>query len=202
MIPSLEEAYFLLKKEKIPEHIIKHSEKVALISLFIGCFLKEIEEKVDISLLVTGALLHDIKKYESILTGENHALLGYEFMEKMGYKRIGDIIKAHIYLEISSFDAPISEEEIVHYADKRVMHDKIVTLKERFEDLKKRYGKDKQSILRLEFLEKLNYRLEKRIFKKLPFTPDKILELEKVKEVRNVLFRCIKNCPSCWRDFI
>jgi len=202
MIPSLEEAYFLLKKEKIPEHIIKHSEKVALISLFIGCFLKEIGEKVDISLLVTGALLHDIKKYESILTGENHALLGYEFMEKMGYKRIGDIIKAHIYLEISSFDAPISEEEIVHYADKRVMHDKIVTLKERFEDLKKRYGKDKQSILRLEFLEKLNYRLEKRIFKKLPFTPDKILELEKVKEVRDVLFRCIKNCPSCWRDFI
>jgi len=202
MIPSLEEAYFLLKKEKIPEHIIKHSEKVALISLFIGCFLKEIGEKIDISLLVTGALLHDIKKYESILTGENHALLGYEFMEKMGYKRIGDIIKAHIYLEISSFDAPISEEEIVHYADKRVMHDKIVTLKERFEDLKKRYGKDKQSILRLEFLEKLNYRLEKRIFKKLPFTPDKILELEKVKEVRDVLFRCIKNCPSCWRDFI
>ncbi|MBO8143390.1 MAG: HDIG domain-containing protein [Thermodesulfobacterium sp.] len=191
-----------MKKEKIPEHIIKHSEKVALISLFIGCFLKEIGEKVDISLLVTGALLHDIKKYESILTGENHALLGYEFMEKMGYKRIGDIIKAHIYLEISSFDAPISEEEIVHYADKRVMHDKIVTLKERFEDLKKRYGKDKQSILRLEFLEKLNYRLEKRIFKKLPFTPDKILELEKVKEVRDVLFRCIKNCPSCWRDFI
>lgn len=202
MIPSLEEAYFLLKKEKIPEHIIKHSEKVALISLFIGCFLKEVGEKIDFSLLVTGALLHDIKKYESILTGENHALLGYEFMEKMGYKRIGNIIKAHIYLEISSFDAPISEEEIVHYADKRVMHDKIVTLKERFEDLKKRYGKDKQSILRLEFLEKLNYRLEKRIFKKLPFTPDKILELEKVKEVRDVLFRCIKNCPSCWRDFI
>ncbi|MDF2953309.1 MAG: HD superfamily phosphodieaserase [Thermodesulfobacterium sp.] len=202
MIPSLEEAYFLLKKEKIPEHIIKHSEKVALISLFIGCFLKEVGEKIDFSLLVTGALLHDIKKYESILTGENHALLGYEFMEKMGYKRIGNIIKAHIYLEISSFDAPISEEEIVHYADKRVMHDKIVTLKERFEDLKKRYGKDKQSILKLEFLEKLNYRLEKRIFKKLPFTPDKILELEKVKEVRDVLFRCIKNCPSCWRDFI
>lgn len=202
MIPSLEEAYFLLKKEKIHEHIIKHSEKVALISLFIGCFLKEVGEKIDFSLLVTGALLHDIKKYESILTGENHALLGYEFMEKMGYKRIGNIIKAHIYLEISSFDAPISEEEIVHYADKRVMHDKIVTLKERFEDLKKRYGKDKQSILKLEFLEKLNYRLEKRIFKKLPFTLDKILELEKVKEVRDVLFRCIKNCPSCWRDFI
>ncbi|MCD6490009.1 MAG: HDIG domain-containing protein [Thermodesulfobacterium sp.] len=202
MTLSLEEAYFLLKKEKTPEHIIRHSEKVALISLFIGCFLKESGERIDFPLLVTGALLHDIKKYESILTGKDHALLGYEFMEKMGYKRIGDIIKAHIHLEINSLDAPISEEEIVHYADKRVMHDKIVTLKERFEDLKKRYGKNKESILRLESLEKLNYTLEKRIFKKLPFTPGKILELDKVKEVRDVLFKCIKNCPSCWRDFI
>jgi len=201
MIPSLEETYFLLEKEKVPEHIITHSEKVALISLFIGCFLKENGEKIDTQLLVVGALLHDIKKYEALLTGKNHALLGYEFMEKLGYKRIGEIIKAHIYLEINSIDFPLTEEEIVHYADKRVMHDKIVTLKERFEDLKKRYGKDEQIILRLEFLEKLNYLIEERIFNRLPFTPGIIMELEKIKEVKDVLRRCIKDCPSCWWDF-
>ncbi|AEH23115.1 metal dependent phosphohydrolase [Thermodesulfobacterium geofontis OPF15] len=202
MILSLEEAYFLLEKEKVPEHIIKHSEKVALISLFIGCFLKERGEKIDTQLLVVGALLHDIKKYESLLTGENHALLGYEFMKKLGYKRIGEIIKAHIYLEINSFNLPVTEEEIVHYADKRVMHDKIVTLKDRFEDLKKRYGKNEQTISRLEALEKLNYLIEKRIFSRIPFTPDKIIELEKIKEVRDVLYRCIKDCSSCWWNLI
>jgi len=202
MIPSLEEAYFLLKKEKVPEHIIKHSEKVALVSLFIGCFLKETGEKLDLNLLVTGALLHDIKKYESILRGESHAILGDEFMKKLGYPRIGEIIKAHIYLEIVPSDVPITEEEIVHYADKRVMHDKIVTLKERFEDLKKRYGKNREAILRLENLEKLNYLIEKRIFEKLPFTPDKILELEKIKEVKDVLFYCIEGCTSCWRNLL
>ena len=202
MVFTLEEAYILLKKESVPEHIIKHSEKVALVSLFIGCFLKEIGEKIDLYLLLIGALLHDIKKYQSILTGENHALLGYNFLKKLGYDKIANIIKAHIYLDINSFDTFITEEEIVHYADKRVMHDRIVTLKERFEDLKKRYGKNKEIILRLESLERLNYLIEKRIFEKLPFSPDKILELEKVKEVKNVLFRCIKNCPSCWWDFL
>lgn len=198
MVPSLEEAYFLLKKEKVPEHIVKHSEKVALVSLFIGCFLKEAREKIDLQLLVVGALLHDIKKYESLLTGENHAFLGYEYMKRLGYKRIGEIIKAHIYLDIVSLDSSITEEEIVHYADKRVMHEKIVTLKERFEDLKKRYGKNEQVNLRLESLERLNYLIERRIFEKLPFTSDKIMELEKIKEVKNVLFHCIENCSPCW----
>ena len=202
MILSLEEAYILLKKESVPEHIIKHSEKVALVSLFIGCFLKETGEEIDLHLLLIGALLHDIKKYQSILTGENHALSGYNFLKKLGYEKVANIIKAHIYLDINPFDTSITEEEIVHYADKRVMHDKIVTLKERFEDLKKRYGKNREIILRLESLERLNYSIEKRIFEKLPFSPDKILELEKVKEVKDVLFRCIKNCPSCWWDFL
>jgi hypothetical protein len=123
-------------------------------------------------------------------------------MKKLGYKRIGEIIKAHIYLEINSFNLPVTEEEIVHYADKRVMHDKIVTLKDRFEDLKKRYGKNEQTILRLEALEKLNYLIEKRIFSRIPFAPDKIIELEKIKEVRDVLYRCIKDCSSCWWNLI
>lgn len=202
MVLSLEEAYSLLKEEKVPEHIVKHSEKVALVSLFIGCFLKEVGEKIDLHLLTVGALLHDIKKYESLLTGENHALLGYEYMKKLGYERIGDIIKAHIYLEIGSLNSFISEEEIVHYADKRVMHEKIVSLKERFEDLKKRYGKNEQAILRLEALEKLNYLIEKRIFEKLPFKSDKIMELEKIREVRDVLFRCIEGCSSCWWNIL
>jgi putative nucleotidyltransferase with HDIG domain len=202
MIPSIEEAYFLLEKEKVPEHIVRHSEKVALISLFIGCFLREYGERLDLNLLVTGALLHDIKKYESILTGENHAVLGEEYMKSLGYLRIGEIIKAHIHLEIEFTKKPVSEEEVVHYADKRVMHDRIVTLKERFEDLKKRYGKNEKAIERLKALEKLNYLIEKRIFEKLPFTPEKILDLEKIKEVRNVLFRCVKGCSSCWWEFL
>lgn len=202
MVLSLEEAYFLLKKEKVPTHIVKHSEKTALVSLFIGCFLKKAGEKIDLLLLTTGALLHDIKKYEGILTGENHALLGYEFMKKLGYEKIGNIIKSHIFLKINPYDSLINEEKIVHYADKRVMHDKIVTLKERFEDLKKRYGKDRESIRRLESLEELNYQLEKLIFRKVPFTPEKILELERIKEVKDVLCEWIKNCSSCWRNFI
>lgn len=200
---SLEDAYILLEKELVPEHIVKHSEKVALISLFLGCFLKEEGESLDLQSLVVGALLHDIKKYESILTGTDHAFLGYQIFKKMGYEKIANIIKAHIRLDTNpSKTSLLTEEEIVHYADKRVMHEKIVTLKERFEDLKARYGKNKEILLRLNSLEEINYLIEKKIFSKLPFSPEVILKLEKIKEVKDVLFKCIKNCAYCWWEFI
>ncbi len=199
---SLEDAYILLEKEFVPEHIIKHSEKVALVSLFLGCFLKEAGENIDLQYLVVGALLHDIKKYESILTGIDHALLGYQILKKMGYEKIANIIKAHIRLDQNPSKTPITEEELVHYADKRVMHEKIVTLKERFEDLKNRYGKNKEILSRLQLLEDMNYSIERKIFSKLPFSSDIIIKLEKIKEIKDVLFRCIKNCTSCWWQFI
>ncbi len=202
MFLSLEDAYFLLEKELVPEHIIKHSEKVALVSLFLGCFLKEAGENIDLQSLVVGALLHDIKKYESILTGVDHAFLGYQIFKKMGYEKIANIIKAHIRLENNPSETPLTEEELVHYADKRVMHEKIVSLRERFEDLKIRYGKNKEILLRLQSLEETNYLIEKKIFSKIPFSPDIVKKLEKIKEVRDVLSRCIKNCTSCWWDFI
>lgn len=202
MFLSLEDAYFLLEKELVPEHIVKHSEKVALVSLFLGCFLKEAGENIDLQSLVVGALLHDIKKYESILTGVDHALLGYQIFKKMGYEKIANIIKAHIRLETNPSETPLTEEELVHYADKRVMHEKIVSLRERFEDLKIRYGKNKEILLRLQSLEEINYLIEKKIFSKIPFSPDIVKKLEKIKEVRDVLSRCIKNCTSCWWDFI
>ncbi|WP_051920430.1 HD domain-containing protein [Thermodesulfobacterium hydrogeniphilum] len=197
MIPSIEECYKLLKEEKVPEHIIRHSEKVALVSLFIGGCLKEKGEDLNLPLLLAGALLHDIKKYESILTGINHAEAGYKLLKSLGYKRVAEIVKNHIYLNLDLY-SPIKEDEIVFYADKRVKHEQIVSLKERFIDLKERYGRNPKSLARLQFLEKITYLIENRIFNKLPFSPEKVLELEKIKEVKNVLYKNIENSTSCW----
>ena len=198
MIPSIEECYKLLEEEGVPAHIIRHSEKVALISSFLGCFLKEAGEKIDLPLLTAGALLHDIKKYDSILYKIDHAEAGYEFLKSLGYPRVAEIVKNHIYLFPEKFATSVTEDEIVFYADKRVKHEEIVSVKERFVDLKERYGKNPETYKRLEFLENLTYQIEKHIFSKLPFSPEKVLELEKIREVRDALEEGIKNCPSCW----
>ncbi len=197
MIPSTKECYELLKKAGVPEHIIRHSERVALISVFLGHWLKEKKTNINIPLLLAGALLHDIKKHESILTGCNHAEAGYEFLKSLGYERVGKIVKNHIYLSVKPF-SEITEDELVFYADKRVKHEEIVSLKERFEDLKIRYGKTPQSLDRLNYLEKFSYFVEERIFKKLPFSPEKVQELKRIKEVRDVLYQEAENSSSCW----
>ncbi|MEZ0344459.1 MAG: HD domain-containing protein [Caldimicrobium sp.] len=199
---TLDLAYELLRKEEVPEHIIRHSEKVALIALFLGCFLKERGEPIDLNLLTCAALLHDIKKMESIKTGMNHALSGYKLMKNLGFERAGEIIYAHIFFKAPKPGAPISEEEIVFYADKRVKHDEIVTLKERFKDLRERYGRTFKSLIRMTLLEEMTLLLEKRLFKNLKIRPEDFLLLNEIKEVKDVLKRCLESCTTCWRDII
>jgi len=200
MQQTIDFAYELLKREEVPEHIIRHSEKVALISLVLGCFLKEKGENLDLNLLTFSALLHDVKKYSSLKTGENHALAGYRLMESLGFKRAGEIIYAHIFLKAPKPGSPISEEEVVFYADKRVKHDEIVSLKERFRDLRARYGRTLKALIRMALLEEMTLLLEKRLFKGLSIRPEDLLKLNEVKEVKDVLKRCLESCFACRRE--
>jgi len=62
--------------------------------------------------------------------------------------------------------------EIVNYADKRVMHDRVVSLEERFRDLKERYGRNQSAIDYLERLEKEINGIENKIFLILQIDPN------------------------------
>jgi hypothetical protein len=55
--------------------------------------------------------------------------------------------------------ARVSEEEIVNCADKQVRHDQIVSLRERFVDLRARYGKGPEALRYLEALETATYEI-------------------------------------------
>jgi len=140
--------------------------------------LCQVGEPLDLSLVEAGALLHDVTKHLSLKTGENHALSAARLLEKLGYPEVARVVARHIFCPPGPPGSPIREEEIVYYADKRVKHTQIVTLKERFEDLKERYGRSVSALIRLDHLYELTKLLERRLFKKLPFGPEKILELE------------------------
>ncbi len=67
------------------------------------------------------------------------------------------------------------EEKLVYYADKRVTHDKIVTLKERFEYLEKRYP---QGLADIKASEPFVFELENEIFGKIGEAPEAVLALK------------------------
>lgn len=198
----IEWGYELLAKEEVPHHIVSHSEKVALIAITLGTFHKEKGAPINLENLFLGALLHDIKKFSSLKSGENHALAGYKLLKELGYERVGEIIYAHIFLKAPKPSSPINEEEIVFYADKRVRHAEIVSLKERFKDLRERYGRTLKALIRMGLLEEMTLLLEKRLFKGFPYGPESLLKLNKIEEVRDVFKMCLKGSSSCWRDLL
>jgi len=68
---------------------------------------------------------------------------------------------------------------VVFYADKRVNHDRIVTLKEREDYILKRYGRDQEELCRKI---KLNFRLcgqvEEKLFRQLKFSPESLMKMD------------------------
>ena len=168
-LPSREECMELLKRENTPENIIRHTLVVNKIAVFLAKKLKEKGENVNIDLVDRASLLHDIKKWESIQnkTDASHGEIGENFL-KDRYPEIAELVRKHMLYEV--VDLKTWEEKIICYADKRVNHDKIVSLKQRFDYINKRYP-PKNKKLRKKVYDKY-FELEKEIFEKLDTSPD------------------------------
>jgi putative nucleotidyltransferase with HDIG domain len=172
MIPTREDCFRLMLRYGMLENIVDHSIEVARVAVFLSVELNKRGQRIDLPLVETSALLHDLTKTECLRTKEDHALTGSRLLKEMGYERIGDVVAEHIHLSKEMDPHWISEEEVVNYADKRVQHDQIVSLEERFEDLKKRYGKNERALELLEGLRKSTFAIERKIFSILNSDPD------------------------------
>ena len=178
--PSIDQCYKLLKEYNVPAHIILHSEMVRKVAVFLADELNKQGENLSIPEIEAAALLHDITKMEGIKTRHDHAQTGKRLLVKLGFNRIGEIMAKHIKLQEGRNSRLLSEEEIINYSDKRVMHTRVVTLEDRFVDLRKRYGSkslDKNATERIRALERETYELENKIFSKLDFSPEELLSL-------------------------
>ncbi len=148
LIPSEKECHELMDRYEMLDNIKEHSIQVRNVSAAIIDKLID-TEAVNRDLVLSGALLHDIAKTRSIKSGElRHDLIGGEILRELNYEALAEICESHVFLENFDFDGPLEGREIVYYADKRVMHDQVVSLDERVNDLVNRYGKnDKIKIL-------------------------------------------------------
>jgi len=177
-ILSVDECIDLMDEYAMPQHIRDHSFLVRDVSVYLSKELNKKGESLDVKLIEACALVHDIAKIHCVNKNayKDHTLEGSNILKSKGCNRMADIIEQHVNLWKKYSD--IVEEEIINYSDKRVLHDKVVSLKERIDDVKIRYGyKNKSFLKRLGTIKKNAYDLETKIFKSLDFSPDDLIDL-------------------------
>ena len=166
-LPTREECYNILEEYNVPRNIVRHCEIVNKVSVFLAKKLKESGLDVDVDLVDRASLLHDLDKLQTLENGE-HGLLTEDILTKKSYPMLGKVAKQHRFKYIH--DPYLSwEAKIVNYADTRVLNDKIISIKERLADLRKRYKvkpkvRDKEA-------ERLFRELEKDIFSRIGLKP-------------------------------
>src|SRR5208283_212681 len=138
-IPTQTQCEELMASHSMLPNIVLHSRQVMRVSLAITDNLKD-GLSINRDIVIAAALLHDITKTRSLETKERHAVSGGALLRELGYGRIAGIVEQHVILKNLNLEGRLEEVEIVYYADKRVMHDKIVSIDERVHDLIKRYA--------------------------------------------------------------
>ena len=177
-LPSHNQCLELMETHGMLPNIREHSFRVMEVAVFLGQALTEAGFDLHLPLVTTGALLHDLGKTPCLGTLNNHAELGAGFLEELGYPQVAQVVREHVYLDGSIMDPrPLREAEIVNYADKRVLHEEVVTLAVRFADLKVRYGRTSEALVRIQATEVKARALEEKLFAPLRLTPLDLLRV-------------------------
>jgi len=159
-------------------NIREHSFAVMQVAGYLAEALENAGFDLFLPLVTTGALLHDLGKTACLGTMKNHAEWGAVVLDDLGYHHVAQVVREHVYLNDDLLDPrPIREAEVVNYADKRVLHDNVVTLQDRFADLKVRYGRTPEALVRINVTETRSRALEEKIFACLALTPSNLLHL-------------------------
>ncbi|MBN2096114.1 tRNA (adenosine(37)-N6)-threonylcarbamoyltransferase complex ATPase subunit type 1 TsaE [Candidatus Peregrinibacteria bacterium] len=203
-IPSQSVIHQLYEEWVTPQHVRAHIKQVSHVAMQLAQAFIEKGEIINMNLLHAASMLHDIsrvcdfrtlerdkfqedvtdekwKKWESCRLeyhGVHHADIACDQLRKLGFPEVAEVVRLHrsvnIVDEPDSYNTP--EKKILYYSDKRVKHDEIVDLDERFRDGWERYGQydDDQTRERFEQVEKKTYQLEKELFKGLSIKPSDI----------------------------
>jgi uncharacterized protein len=206
-LPTRKECLAILAEYHVPPHIVNHSRAVAKLAVFLAQRLIEKGEAVETKLLERVALLHDMmrvhdfkesdyERFEQNLPAQvrakwhrlhekykaiPHELAAYDTLKEK-YPVLALTIKRHRYMALlEEKDRPNSwEEKLLYYADMRVMHDKIVPLKQRLIEAHKRnihmHGSAAQSKINTAKVDPLIFKMEKEIFKKIGLDPLEVTE--------------------------
>ena len=193
-IPTLEQCYQLMCEMKMMDHIVRHSLQVCRVATFLTQNLKEQHYRLNFDLIRAASLLHDITKTRSFKTEENHALTGGQFLAERGYREVGDLVRQHVRLDAYPDPVTLGEAEIINYADKRVLHERIVGLDKRLEYILEKYGKRPEHQERIRWLWDKTQALEEEIFGEIAIAPEELETLLDSENLSKDFFEYQKTC--------
>jgi len=198
MFPTIQECKALQDKYRMPENIRRHTEQVTRVAVFLAEKLENAGTDIGVGLVRAGAMLHDIARpinfkvfYEQPTNediaawdrlkakypGMKHTEAGY-LMFKDIYPEMAEMIRRHNYGCVITGLAPRTwEEKVLNYADKRVAHDRIVSLDERFEEGQKRWHNEHKGMRDFKKESRIasaHKKIEEEIFSRLDFGPDEL----------------------------
>lgn len=123
----------LYQKYQTPKQVICHMRKVAEVAdqLMDGMPMPGLNR----ARVTKACLLHDLCRAE-----KQHARVSAEAIRKEGYPDIAALVAGHHEAAYSEREAqgPLTESEILFYADKRVQEDRLVSVEERFRESRKK----------------------------------------------------------------
>lgn len=173
-IPSIKECFEIICRMQMMDHIVLHSIQVCRVATTLVDHIDTGGTLLNRDMVMASALLHDITKTRSFKTRENHALTGCEFLSGIGYPEIGRVVGQHVRLDVYAGDGAPAEAEVVNYADKRVLHDKVVPLRERMLYVLNNYGREPEFRPRIRRLWQETERLEEKLFSYMSFLPEEL----------------------------
>jgi uncharacterized protein len=178
VIPTRSECLTALRDNGVPDNIIGHSIVVERVALVLSERLIDAGNSMDTALVSAGALLHDIEKMRGIREGRPHGELGAETIDRLGFPEVSPIVGQHVRLADYGDNGGIDVAKLVNYADKRVNHEEIVTLDERFDYLFDRYGAvSPEAMERMLEMKRLTNAVERQIFSRLAIAPTDVKRL-------------------------
>jgi len=195
-IPSKNKCYRLMCRMNMLDNIVVHSIQVCRVGMCLVDHLKTQGGPLNGKLVQAAALLHDITKTRSFETEENHAQTGDQVLTAFGYPQVGDLVRQHVRLDTYAEPPHLSEAVVVNYADKRVLHDRIVSLDERMGYILERYGTRPGHKGRIQLLWQKTAALEKYIYKFLPFAPDDLNHHLAPMEISSEISKYRKACSQ------
>ena len=120
-LPELDRTLCLALLQAVaPEQVIAHCEAVEAFALELAA---QLPLALDAALIGQAALLHDIARVQS-----NHAYVGAQWLDLLGYPQTADIVRQHHDLATSE----INEASIVYMADKCLQGTQRVSIHTRF----------------------------------------------------------------------
>jgi putative nucleotidyltransferase with HDIG domain len=191
---EIEELY---KEFHTPHHVRAHCLKVAMVGEFIAKELNKVGVDVDAQQAWAAGMIHDFVrvvdfselpedlgtkedqlvwgKLRGEYKGRHHADVGAEILKEKGFKALGDTVSRHQTAFIGTEKGPTDwPSMLLYYADKRVSHDKIVSLTDRLDEAWERHFNNRNKTEDEETVMLAIYALEKEIFKPLNITPDDV----------------------------